>query len=193
MKMYRGNKIIAPLILNLSTSLGEWSASRFGRFTPGQGPHYLLNTKLCGPHGRPGRFERRGKSAAPVGNRIPDRPYRSPVTITYWILTYICDVPCSKLGTDTDCPGRSFVHAALRTDVCRNCYRCVPKLLLMCAETATDVCRNCYRELVGDRFLPHHFNNNNNNNNNIDCVNTSSSSLAIFGLTLWRRNFTFKF
>jgi hypothetical protein len=38
MKVCKGNRGIAPLILNLGTGRGEWSTSHLGRFAPGKNP-----------------------------------------------------------------------------------------------------------------------------------------------------------
>jgi hypothetical protein len=58
------------LILTSALAGGEWSASRPGRFTPGESPRYPLNRRLGEPQNRSGRFGEE-KILDPSGIRIP--------------------------------------------------------------------------------------------------------------------------
>jgi hypothetical protein len=42
--------------LNWDLHAGKWSASGYGRLTPGQDPWYSLSRRLGGPQGWAGRF-----------------------------------------------------------------------------------------------------------------------------------------
>jgi hypothetical protein len=57
MKPYVGNGGIVPL-LTAVTDTGEWSASRPGRFNPGEiRPRYPMNSRIGVLHSKSGRFE----------------------------------------------------------------------------------------------------------------------------------------
>jgi hypothetical protein len=48
MKAYR-RRGVAPVTLNIDVTLGEWSASRTGRFTPEEALQYQLLRRLVSP------------------------------------------------------------------------------------------------------------------------------------------------
>jgi hypothetical protein len=75
MNTCRGNRVIAPLILNLGIRGGEWLVTRTCRFIPGKEPRYTLDRRDC--------LDVVEKTKIFACNRIrtPDRPVRSPVTI----------------------------------------------------------------------------------------------------------------
>jgi hypothetical protein len=66
MKVYWGNGSIAPRILDLGTRLGEWSASRPGRFTPRE--------RAAGKHWMGGWVGPRAGLNAVVKRKIPSPP-----------------------------------------------------------------------------------------------------------------------
>jgi hypothetical protein len=66
-KAYRRSGGIASRILDL----GEWSASRTGRFKPGEIAPSTLDKWLFGPQTRSERRGEEKETPVPVGNRIP--------------------------------------------------------------------------------------------------------------------------
>lgn len=56
MKAYRGRRGTAPIILNLSTSGGQWSTSHWDCFTSRKEPWHPLSSRMGGPHTQSGIF-----------------------------------------------------------------------------------------------------------------------------------------
>jgi hypothetical protein len=83
MNMYWRSGGIAPRILNLGTSGGDWSASRPGRVKPrGMRPCYPLNKRLGGPQSWSGRGgDEQTPYHCPCQELNPGRPSISLVTI----------------------------------------------------------------------------------------------------------------
>jgi len=79
-KACSSSRAIAPLILNLGASRGEWLTSRPGRFIPGKEPRYPLNKRVCGHQRRYGRFGE--NSIAPTETRNHDLVARSLVALS---------------------------------------------------------------------------------------------------------------
>jgi hypothetical protein len=77
MKAYRGVDVYIHTFLTSVLDGGEWSASRPGRYTPGESPGCPLDKRLGGPQSRTGR---RGveKILDPTGTRTPTPPSSSP-------------------------------------------------------------------------------------------------------------------
>jgi hypothetical protein len=78
MKAYGGVDAQIHIFLASALAGGEWSASRFGRFTPGERtPWYPLDRRLGGPQSWSGR---RGEENTlhPTGTRIPTPRSSSP-------------------------------------------------------------------------------------------------------------------
>jgi hypothetical protein len=70
------------VFLTLALVGGEWSASRFGRFNPGERAyHYPLERMLGGPHSRSTRHGE-VKLLVPTGTRTPT-PWFQPITSLY--------------------------------------------------------------------------------------------------------------
>jgi hypothetical protein len=69
MKAY-GGRPIAPSFMTSALDIGEWSASRTGRFTTGEDSRYPLDGRLGGPQNRSGCYGEE-KNIAPAGNSTP--------------------------------------------------------------------------------------------------------------------------
>jgi hypothetical protein len=61
MKAYWGVEVYLHAFLDG----GEWSASRRGRFTPREGPWYLLDRRLGEPQSRSGRGDEKNSQPPP--------------------------------------------------------------------------------------------------------------------------------
>jgi hypothetical protein len=72
---------MAPLIRDLGTRRGGWSAPRPGHFTPGKDPVPIVQEAGW----TPGPVWTCAKNFAPIGIRSPDRPARnqSPYRLSY--------------------------------------------------------------------------------------------------------------
>jgi hypothetical protein len=77
MKAYGGVDIEIKIFLTPALAEGEWSASRPGRFIPGEESQYPLDRRLVGPQSRSGR---RGEEEIldPTGTRTPTPRSSSP-------------------------------------------------------------------------------------------------------------------
>jgi hypothetical protein len=78
MKTYGGVDVYIHIFLTSALAVGEWSASRPGRFTPrGKSARYPLDSMLGGPQSRSGRFGEE-KILEPTGTRTPNPQSSSP-------------------------------------------------------------------------------------------------------------------
>jgi hypothetical protein len=76
--------------LTSTLHVGEWSASRPGRFTPGESPRYPLDGRLCGPQSR-GGCGGEEKNALPSRESNLGRPARSLGTILTELFRLVWD------------------------------------------------------------------------------------------------------
>lgn len=88
----------------------------------------VLVAWLSGPHGRSGRFRRRGKSVAFVENRILDRPHRGLVTITTPLVrlyfVFVLLVYLMTLSVAQNC------QIVVRMEVFATYFRCSTEIFL---------------------------------------------------------------